>query len=469
MTQSLAESLHAFAQGNQAPCHSDTVIVAVSGGQDSCALLHALVERPPAPGLRLIAAHLHHGMRGAEADGDASFVQEFCKWLGVSCEIGYADVPLLASRRHRGIEEAGRFARREFLNRTADRCSARWIATGHTADDQAETILLHILRGCGAEGLSGIAPVSGRWIRPILSVRREQTAAYCRAVGIQFRTDPGNHSLEFRRNRVRLEILPIATDHLNPRSVEAVCRMAKIVADESEAVQAAAEALLAEYGSVRPNAVAVPAARVHGSHVAIARRVVRTMIARVRGTMADVSAASVERVLDAARIDGANRSWTLPGNDVRISLCTGTLCIARVVGSAASPTMPAVPLQTGANWLMGFGCTIMVTDELAVPGAPESGSIQIRPADIVGGLAVRSRVAGDRIRPRGLGGTKKLQDIFVDRKIPLGCRNRVPVVVDGAGPLWVPGHAVDERIGKADANECVIVLRIAERSDDEML
>lgn len=469
MTQSLPESLHAFARGNAAPSSGDTVIIAVSGGQDSCALLHAFVQHPPVPGLCLVAAHLHHGIRGPEADDDASFIRELCQQLGVACEIGHADVPLLARDRRNGIEEAGRFARREFLNDVADRRSAQWIATGHTADDQAETILMHILRGCGADGLSGIAPVSGRWVRPILGVRRQQTAAYCGAVGLQFRTDPGNHSLEFRRNRVRLEILPIAVDHLNPRSVEAICRMAGIVSDEAAAVQAAADALLVEAGTVSPDAVAVPTAIVRDTHVAIARRLLRTMIARIRGSMADVSAASVERVLNAVGLDEASRSWTLPGNDVRISLCMGQLSVARAGGSGTPRTILATPLLPGENWLRDLGCTIRLTCESADGTMREPGSLGIRQADLRGRLCVRSRAAGDRIRPRGLGGTKKLQDLFVDRKVPLALRDRVPVVVDDAGPLWVPGHAVDERIGKADDNECVIVLRIAERSDVEML
>jgi tRNA(Ile)-lysidine synthase len=222
-----------------------TVVVAVSGGPDSIALLHGLVACVPDGELRLIVGHLDHGLR-PDSHADADFVADAAARLGLECEIGAEDVMALARREHRSLEDAGRRARYRFLTRVAAEAGdASWIATGHTADDQAETILLRLIRGAGLRGLRGIPARRGRIVRPLLEERRAALRALLDAAGVRYLTDPTNADpASASRNRVRADLLP-AMERLNPRAVEALGRFARLAADDDELLTALATAELA--------------------------------------------------------------------------------------------------------------------------------------------------------------------------------------------------------------------------------
>lgn len=223
-----------------------TLIAAVSGGADSLALLVLLAESRQALGYRLRAAHLHHGMR-AEADADAAMLSRLCDGLGVPLDVGHADVPSIARDRRLSLEVAGREARYAFLYETAAAHSAHAICTGHTKDDQAETVLLRVIAGTGLEGLSGIAPAriveppeseSSVWLmRPLLSVNRAETEAVCAARGLTPVRDPYNEDPAYPRNRVRHELLPLLERGYNPAIRDALARLADIVRPENELLE----------------------------------------------------------------------------------------------------------------------------------------------------------------------------------------------------------------------------------------
>ncbi|REK17705.1 MAG: tRNA lysidine(34) synthetase TilS [Planctomycetota bacterium] len=224
------------------------VLLAVSGGADSVALLRAaLARKAPGPG-RLVVAHVHHGLRGAEADADEAFVRQLCDELDVACEVGRADVAQLAATEGDGVEAAARAARYAFLQETAGRLGARYVATAHTADDQAETILHRIVRGTGLAGLSGMETSRElcegvALVRPLLFVRRVEVIDYLSALDQPFREDTSNRDESFTRNRLRRSLLPQLAADYNPGVVEALLRLGRLAGDAQRLIAAQAERL----------------------------------------------------------------------------------------------------------------------------------------------------------------------------------------------------------------------------------
>jgi len=234
-----------------------TVLVAVSGGADSVALLRALVSVKCGGQGRLIAAHLNHRLRGEASEADESFVTDLCRQLGICCEVERLVAGHLADARD-GLETAARHARYAFLRRTAERMGARYVATAHTADDQAETILHRIVRGTGIAGLGGMArarPLSPACtlIRPLLSVRRVELAAYLSDLGQPYRLDASNEDRRFTRNRIRHELLPALADHYNPGVVDALLRLGAVAQGAQEVIDSLVDALTRQCVAVKPS------------------------------------------------------------------------------------------------------------------------------------------------------------------------------------------------------------------------
>jgi tRNA(Ile)-lysidine synthase len=314
------------------PVRDERVVVAVSGGADSTALLLGLDEllKTGRLGLKLRVAHLDHGLRGEAGEGDARWVEALAKELGVGVEVGRADVKESAAGAGDNLEQAARHARYEFLAEVAEECGAGVVLTGHTLDDQAETVLLRLLRGSGAEGLSGIEAVRAlvakgevRLARPLVGwARRALTEEYCRERGVEFRVDAMNEDEGFSRVRVRRQLLPLL-ESFNPRVVEALSRTAELLREDASALNATAEELLSLASEEEKNAAGEREASIPmslsvdvlgGAAVAVRRRALRLWLARGRGDLRRlelVHLAGVEKLLTGER---GGRVAELPGD-----------------------------------------------------------------------------------------------------------------------------------------------------------
>lgn len=314
------------------PAADERVVVAVSGGADSTALLLALDEllKTGRLGLQLRVAHLDHGLRGEAGEEDAGWVKVLAKELGVEVEVGRVDVKESAAVAGDNLEQAARRARYEFLAKVAERCGSRLVLTGHTLDDQAETVLLRLLRGSGAEGLGGIEAVRAlvakgdvRLARPLVGwARRALTEEYCLGRGVGFRVDAMNEDERFSRVRVRRQLMPLL-ESFNPRVVEALSRTAELLREDAAALNAAAEELLVLACEEEKNALSEKGASIPMSlsvdvlgraPVAARRRALRLWLARGRGDLRRlelVHLAGVEKLLKGER---GGRVAELPGN-----------------------------------------------------------------------------------------------------------------------------------------------------------
>ena len=288
------------------------LLVAVSGGGDSIALLHLLHAMAPTHGLSLRVAHLDHGLRRGSRT-DRRFVERTARELGLSCSSDRRDVAALR-RKDESPEEAARRVRRAFLLESAHRTGCRWIATGHTLDDQAETVLMRLVRGAGATALTGMAVSGpGPFVRPLLEIERDELRSFLRRRGLDFRDDPTNHDLRFDRNRVRRLALPLLADLLNPRAARHLVRAARRFREDAEYLDAAARTALDECATQQTaGRLALDAQRLCALAPVLGRRVARLALQHAGADARRIGTRHIETVLDLAR-GGSGRCAHLPG------------------------------------------------------------------------------------------------------------------------------------------------------------
>jgi tRNA(Ile)-lysidine synthase len=290
----------------------ETIVVGVSGGPDSVALLDGLARLSGAHSFTLVAAHLDHGLRPDSAD-DVAFCSGLCARLGVAFRSGTADVRGRAARERGGLEQAARRARYEFLRAVRREQGAAAIAVAHTRDDQAETVLLRLLRGSGRRGLAGMRARNGDVVRPLLAVSRADVLAHLSARGLPWRDDPTNADRSLLRNRVRHELLPYLEERFNPRLREVLARTAALLADEAQLLSASAALGLAQALRADGDDIVLDRASLAAMPPALARIALRQVLERAGG-LRGVSAAHVEKVLALVRSKAPRvRRLPLPG------------------------------------------------------------------------------------------------------------------------------------------------------------
>jgi tRNA(Ile)-lysidine synthase len=469
------------------------LVVAVSGGADSLCLLGALLalrERGHwlAPG-ELIVAHLDHGLRGDESRDDARFVQRLAADMGVTCVVETVDGMERARREHLSIEDWARRTRYAFLRRVAEEYQAERIVTGHTRDDQAEAILLHWLRGSGLAGLRGMAPLRGDIARPLLNVTHAQTVAYCAVLGWQPREDSSNTDPRFLRNRIRHELLPLLATY-NPGISDLLIRNGALLAEDEAYLEAHSQAAWASVAEEIPaGGVRLHLEPLRDLPPAIRHRIFRAAARRVIGEDAMLEARHIA-ALDRQLADGhTGKELNLAGG-INAWLEYDALVFQRNSEQAAvAPSdsqqqtwelsVPGVVAMPEIGWRIRawrIAGAPGSEDASELPPAPELPPLSFtdRPAEIgraesrvyldaatVGdALTVRTWQPGDRFRPLGMAGEKKLQDYFSDAKTPRALRARVPLVFNGRHLVWVAGLRLDDRVRLTAATQAVVVLQL---------
>ncbi|MCE5197479.1 MAG: tRNA lysidine(34) synthetase TilS [Armatimonadota bacterium] len=423
-------------------CPGDRVLAAVSGGPDSVTMLHALHTRADELGISLHVAHLNHGIRGEASNLDEDFVRELAQQFGLEITVKRVDVPRLRVEMRMGEEEAARTLRYKFLQDTVTIIGAKKIAVGHNADDRAESVLLNVIRGTGIDGLGAIRPVRGNIIRPLIGTTRAQIEKYIEENRLPFRVDQSNLDMSYSRNRVRHELIPLLETSYNPQIRAALNRLADIATEQSELTSQLSGSALAHValsGSMDAELfVQMP--------IALQRQVLRSEIERLKGDLVDVTLEQVDRVLEAL-CESADFTITLPsgriyavrkGTTFRIStadVVPDTVPFDQLLEIPGATRIPAINMTIDAEVTGNLGAAKLPANEAFI----DFGSVR-------GMIRVRSLQHGDRIVPLGMKGSKKLQDVFVDKKIPKPQRARVAVLVDAEKIIWVPGVVSSELV-----------------------
>jgi len=443
------------------------VLVAVSGGPDSVALLHILYNLKDELGISLHVVHLNHMFRGAESEADALFVAGMAERLGLPATVESRDVPAYRQRRRLSAQVAAREERYRFFAETAGRVGASKVALAHQADDQAETILINFLRGTGVTGLKGILPVrEGFYIRPLLVVRRSDVERYCTEADISFRRDFSNLKPVYARNRVRLQLMPLLEKEYNPGLVSTLLRLGEICrGEDSYLEEQAAEAFRGVLREKAPGRVVLGLAGLKEMPVAVKRRVLRLTWHTLTGATKDLAFQHTEAVLDLIEGGATGSRIVLPGN-ISAFRSYDLLELTREREKPGAPYyihLLQVPGATGIPELemtihAGLCFRTPAHDPKSLPDSEALLDYDKLPPQ----LFVRMRREGDVFYPFGGVSEIKLKDFLIKQKIPREERDRIPLVSTPGEIVWVGGVRTGEK-WKVDQNtRRVLHLKIAQ-------
>jgi len=429
---------------------SGPVVVMVSGGADSVSLLRALVGGL-AGAAPLSVLHVDHGLRGAASEGDAAFVVALCAELGVACRVAPVDVAAYAAERGLNLEDAGRRVRYAEADAELDaRCADAGvpadrgrIATAHTFDDRAETLLMRLAQGSGAGGLLSLSYVRARVVRPFLECPGPDGLAYLGGLGQEWREDATNLDTSRLRARVRADLMPVLRS-INPRFDAALLRTMTVLGDEDDLLEGMAQGFVREFTKSGPGELSFDRSRMATLSRVMLRRTVRTAIFDAFPDASRLEFDHVEAVCDG--MGDASFARDLP-DGLRAFSEYGRLIISRDAGPAGSLAPCLLPIPGTVD----LGRAGVITATLGGPEDPGTGPhTALIDADVLDGpLEVGPVRPGDRMRPFGMTGSRKLQDVLTDAKVPARTRPLVPVVRDGERIVWVAGVRSSEhyRIG----------------------
>jgi tRNA(Ile)-lysidine synthase len=421
----------------------DRIGVAVSGGIDSVALLDVLVSLRDELHIALLVLHLNHGIRGEEARRDQRFVQGLSTQYDLPYLDKLVDVPAYIKKTSRSIQEAARELRYRFFEEARETYGLDKVAIGQIADDQAETVLMRLIRGGGTRGLKGIPPVRGRYIRPLLAVWREELLAYAGHKGISFVQDSSNNEERYLRNRIRHRLLPVLQEY-NPSIKIRLLHLAQVLAEDASYLDALtdeiAKGILSrdEDGSI---SIPIPALRRLAS--ALQSRVLQRALALLSGSALEYP--HVTGIINLIQEHTRSMRMALPGGYEAIT-SHDRLVIGKKQEPGEEMTGEIDLVIPGKTTLDGFGIKIEATiapERTAFEADPDAAYLDYH--QLTFPLRARSFRPGDNFIPLGMTGSKKLKNFFIDLKIPRRERLKIPLIISGRNICWVAGLRIDER------------------------
>lgn len=423
------------------------VLCAVSGGKDSMYLLSTLMELRSEMGFKIACAHFDHRLRGAESDRDRRFVEGFCAEKGLSCYVGGADVAAYAAELKLGIEEAARKLRYEFLEKTAEEIGASRIATAHTADDNAETLLLNLSRGSGLKGLCGIPPVRGLIVRPLLETGTDEILAYLKKYGIPHVEDSTNAGDDYARNRLRHRVLPRLREQ-NPAFERNLIRCVSLLREDEDFLSALAEDFIKENYSES----SLPAEKLVALKKPVSTRVLKSI------AKGELSMTHIEAILKISASDAPHAAADVPGLRVRREYDR------LVFGGEESKGFSPAAIKMGETlYLAEAG--LKISSEF-IENCKEihnsDNTFFFENDSICGNIVVTARKEGDKIRLLGRNCTKTLKKLFSETGLNGMGKALVPVLRDDKGPVAVYGFGIAHRCaGKPGDDVICVTLRPA--------
>jgi tRNA(Ile)-lysidine synthase len=423
-------------------------VLAVSGGPDSVALCHILHRLRSELALEPVVAHVHHGIRGKEADDDARFVSAMAKALDLPAVMRAVDVRAWQRARGGSLQMAARTLRYQVLRQVMAEQRADRLALGHNADDQAEELFLRLLRGAGPRGLRGMAARStGGIIRPLLACHRVEILDYLRHHSLSWREDRSNLEPWCQRNRLRLEVLPLLRDHFNSNLNATLVRTAAIFEDEENFWESLVEDWLDRHAHREGEGVLnLPLTELLETHPALQRRLLRRGLEVTCGHLAGFGFHHVDLLLGLCRSEGANREIHLP------NLAVAEKSYGRLIIRPLRPTPEPFRHEIsgpGFYYLRDLDHTLSMEEtegETPIRFGRDPSEVVMDRDCVFFPMLLRTVQPGDRFRPLGMRGSKKLKDVFIDGKISKAGRRLVPVLCDAHRIIWVVGHRIDDRV-----------------------
>ncbi len=441
------------------------VVVAVSGGPDSTALLLCLHAIAPDLQLKLTAAHLNHQIRGAEADADEAFVREMSAGLGIPFISETIDIKQQAKTEKQNLEELARQRRYDFLLRTARDAGAQKIAVGHTLNDQAETALFRFLRGSGIEGLSAIHPVvQGTVIRPLLECSRDSVLRYLKRLGAGHREDLTNKDFRHSRNRIRQELLPYLEKHFNPQLTATLAREAGLAREAWSFIESQSKASLEKIRYRTGEGISLRIADFLKIHPALQKQVLREALREWLGSLRGIASSHIEAFLSLFQTGRSGAQVQFPHGCAAIRQFHSVILLNGEFPPSASFSheleipgrcfVPEIPTA--------FSADLCSTPDLKTIKEECSTRAFLEPSVLPPALTIRSRTPGDRY---GGPGHRKVKKMLINSRVPFSQRSRLPMVAAGASVIWIPGFRPARGYEAQPGAECVLIRVLSQKSE----
>lgn len=452
---------------------NSALLVACSGGADSAALTDALWKLKDECCYKITVMHVEHGIRGQEALDDAEFVKNFCAERGLAFVCRHVNAPDYALQNGLSLEDAARRLRYKELFAYAAEAGCDYIVTAHQADDQAETVLMQLMRGSGTSGLGGMQTASGKLLRPFLFVRRTEIEAYCHERGLRFCNDSTNDDVRYTRNRIRKELLPYLEKSFNPRVITALGNTAQLARADNDFAAYHAQVFYNQNIKANGKLLECRTEALKTEFAAVSRRVVRMMWEKMAACGSELGFEHVEAVLWLLKKGSSGKILALPGKtaaayfygrlyvgaqpEVKKLISAGTVFDEITVLTESTGKLKEVNLPDGGvlQFSTAEECPEITKKQAAMPLAMAGNE-----------LCIRTRRDGDRFYPYGSAGSKKLKDYFIDNKVPRAERDKKLLVTAGSKVLWIIG---ERQAGwKNNPDGKWLVMRLAGRKDEKM-
>ncbi|RCX21027.1 tRNA(Ile)-lysidine synthase [Anaerobacterium chartisolvens] len=434
--------------------NDESIVVGVSGGPDSVCLLHVLFQLADELHIRSIyAVHINHMIRGREADEDEEYVAELCKSMGVPLYSVSVDVKRISARKGISVEEAGREARYSEFKSFAERVGAEKIAVAHNRNDQAETVILNIIRGTGLEGLKGMEYKRDNIIRPLMDIGRVQIEEYCTANLLNPRTDSTNLKAIYTRNKIRKELIPSIDELFNTDITSGIVKMASLIKDDNNYIEQMALSLYNQCVIKKDlHGVELKISKTMQQHTAVRRRIIRRAIADVKGDLKGIENVHVQQVDNLINNGKTGSRLHLP-HKLRIERSYDSVrvfinCDDSKIAEGFSYEL-VLPGKTSVDARHEYIDAFIFQREDAKKvnlDTDRRPAVQFFDWDrIDGGINIRNRRKGDVFKPLKSNGTKKLKEYFIDNKIPRELRDEIPVIAKEREIVWVIGYKISDK------------------------
>ena len=435
----------------------DLLLAAVSGGCDSVFLLRCLCLLKDELKVELKVAHLNHMLR-KEAERDAEWVKQLSDELSVDCVVESENVTAFAQNNGLSIEEAARICRYDFLERVRRKLAADKIVLGHTADDQAETLLFRLFRGSGNTGLASMTSKRGHLVRPLLNLRRNEIRKYLDKHGFSYIDDPSNLDLKFSRNVIRHRIIPLIESSINPAVVSVLARTASILSEEDRYMEGSAQKDLSRAGKFEGPYLKLDLKTMLNMEVARRRRLIRAAIGALKGDLRNIGSVHIDKILEL--VDSGSAGTKINIHSLEAYKDYDSIILGRSVPISAlryerRVNIPGVTTVEEAD--MALLSSISNSAHAKVDyTAPNKAYFDLD--HLLLPLCVRNRRPGDTLIPFAHKKAKKLKDIFIDDKLSRRKRDSIPIIVDRRGILWIPGGRRSERAALTSKTERVLCI-----------